>query len=536
MPAEHITVNGKFTINKYKLIYMVDGAKYKSYEVEYNSDVIAEPEPTKEGYDFSGWDYVPYWMPAKDVTVTGSFIMKQVKVSLKTKASIETGKTLTLKATLDPSDLSSSSLTWKSSNTAVATVTSSGKVKGVKAGTATITCTYKPTGAKATCKVTIGSVVLDKAEAVVEKDKTLTLKATVNPSSADQTVTWTSSDTKIATVSTAGKVKGVKAGTATITATSKATGLKTTCKVTVSYVKLDQTDTALEKGKTMTLTATVYPSSLSDRSVTWKSSNTAIATVSTAGKVKGVKAGTVTITATSKATGLKTTCTVTVGYVKLDQTKATLLKGKTVTLKATVYPSSLSDRSVTWKSSNTKVATVTSAGKVTGVKAGTATITATSKATGLKMTCTVTVENGKVTLDKTEVRIQKGKTVTLKATVTPSSLTDKSVTWKSSNTKIATVTSAGKVKGIKAGTVTITCTSNATGAKATCTVTVLQSMVSLPFNDDEMMEDEEMDNLGAEEPFDVYDLNGRMVKSQVTSLDGLPRGIYIINGKKVMKK
>ena len=616
MPAEHITVNGKYTINKYKLIYKVDGTKYKSYEVEYNSSVAPEPEPTKEGYDFSGWDYVPYWMPAEDVTVTGTFIMKQVKVGLsKNKASIETGKTLTLKATLEPSDLSSSSLTWKSSNTAVATVTSAGKVKGVKAGTATITCTYKPTGAKATCKVTIGSVVLDKAEAVIEKDKTLTLKATVNPSSADQTVTWTSSDTKVATVSTAGKVKGVKAGTATITATSKATGLKTTCKVTVSYVKLDQTDTALEKGKTMTLTATVYPSSLSDRSVTWKSSNTAIATVSTAGKVKGVKAGTATITATSKATGLKTTCTVTVGYVKLDQTEAsvekgktvtlkstvypsslsdktvtwkssntaiatvstagkvkgvkagtatitctskatglkttctvtvgyvkldktetTLLKDKTVTLTATVYPSSLSDKSVTWKSSNTAVATVSTAGKVKGVKAGTATITATSKATGLKTTCTVTVENGKVTLDKTEVRIQKGKTVTLKATVTPSSLTDKSVTWKSSNTKIATVTSAGKVKGIKAGTATITCTSNATGAKATCTVTVLQSMVSLPFNDDEMMEDEEMDNPGIEEPFDVYDLNGRMVKSQVTSLDGLPRGIYIINGKKVMKK
>jgi uncharacterized protein YjdB len=306
--------------------------------------------------------------------------------------------------------------------------------------------------------------------------------------------------------------------------------------VTVGYVKLDKAEATVEKGKTVTLTATVYPSSLTDKTVTWKSSDTKIATVSTAGKVKGVKAGTATITATSKATGLKTTCEVTVGYVKLDKTEATVDKGKTVTLKATVYPSSLTDRTVTWKSSNTKIATVTSAGKVKGVKAGTVTITATSKATGLKATCTVTVEDGKVTLDKTEVRIQKGKTVTLKATVTPSSLTDKSVTWKSSNTKIATVTSAGKVKGIKAGTATITCTSNATGKSATCTVTVLQSMVSLPFNGDEMMEDEEMENPGVEEPFDVYDLNGRKVKSQVTSLDGLPRGIYIINGKKVMKQ
>ncbi len=452
------------------------------------------------------------------------------------EAVVEKGKTVTLTATVYPSSLSDRNVTWKSSNTAVATVTSAGKVKGVKAGKATITATSKETGLKATCEVTVGYVKLDQAEAVIEKGKTVTLTATVYPSSlSDRSVTWKSSDTKIATVSTAGKVKGVKAGTATITCTSKTTGLKTTCTVTVGYVKLDQTEASVEKGKTLTLKATVYPSALTDKSVTWKSSNTKIATVSTAGKVKGVKAGTATITATSKATGLKTTCTVTVGYVKLDQTKATLLKGKTVTLTPTVYPSSLTDKSVTWKSSDKAVATVTSAGKVKGVKAGTATITCTSKATGLKTTCTVTVENGKVTLNKAEVRVQKGKTVTLKATVTPSSLKDKSVTWKSSNTKIATVTAEGKVKGIKAGTATITCTSNATGKKATCTVTVLQNMASLPFNGDEMMEDQEMDNSGVEEPFDVYDLNGRKVKSQVTSLDGLPRGIYIINGKKVMK-
>ena len=61
--------------------------------------------------------------------------------------------------------------------------------------------------------------------------------------------------------------------------------------MTVGYVKLDQTEAILEKTKTMTLTATVYPSKLEDKSVTWKSSNTAVATVSSKGKVKGIKAG-----------------------------------------------------------------------------------------------------------------------------------------------------------------------------------------------------------------------------------------------------
>ena len=235
-------------------------------------------------------------------------------------------------------------------------------------------------------------------------------------------------------------------------------------------VKLSKTKAAIEKGKTLTLKATVTPSDLSDKSVTWKSSNTKVATVTSVGKVKGVKAGTATITCTSKATGAKATCKVTVGNVKLDKTEAVINKGKTMTLKATVYPSTLTDRSVTWKSSNTKIATVTSKGKVKGVKPGTATITCTSNATGLKTTCKVTV--GYVKLDQTEVTVKKGKTVTLKAAVYPSTLEDKSVTWESSNTKVATVTSKGKVKGIKAGLAVITCTSNATGLSTTCIVTV----------------------------------------------------------------
>ena len=161
-------------------------------------------------------------------------------------------------------------------------------MKGVKTGTATITCTSTMTGAKATCKVTVigNSIELDKTEAILEKGKTVTLKATVYPSTLeDKTVTWESSNTKVATVTSAGMVKGGKTGTATITCTSNSTGAKATCKVTVGCVILDKTEATILKGKTTTLTATVYPSSLTDKSVTWESSNTKIATVTSAGKV-----------------------------------------------------------------------------------------------------------------------------------------------------------------------------------------------------------------------------------------------------------
>jgi len=73
MPAKDVTVTGSFSINKYKLIYMVDNAEYKTIEVEYGATITAESEPTKEGYTFSGWSNIPETMPAHDVTVTGSF-------------------------------------------------------------------------------------------------------------------------------------------------------------------------------------------------------------------------------------------------------------------------------------------------------------------------------------------------------------------------------------------------------------------------------------------------------------------------------
>ena len=451
----------------------------------------------------------------------------------KTEAILEKGKTLTLTPTVYPSALTDKSVTWSSSDTKVATVSEDGVVTGVKSGTATITCTSNATGLSTGCTVTVGFVKLSKTTASVDKGKTLTLTPTVYPSTLeDKSVKWKSSNTKVATVSD-GVVTGVKVGTATITCTSNATGLKTTCTVTVGYVKLDKTEALLEKGSTLTLTPTISPSALEDKSVKWKSSKTTVATVSADGVVTGVKAGTATITCTSNATGLKATCTVTVGYVKLDKTDVAVQKGKTKTLKATVYPSSLADRSVTWESSDTNVATVTSTGKVKGKKAGTVTITCTSNATGLKAACTVTV--GYVKLDQTEVTVKKGKTVTLTATVYPSTLEDQSVKWESSDKTIATVTSKGKVKGIGPGTATITCTSNATGLKTTCTVTVTGSTSSraLDGDDDETTGIEEMT---IAEPFDVYDLSGRKVLHQVTSLDGLPNGIYIVNGRKVLKK
>ena len=81
MPARDVTVNGTFAINSYMLTYLVDGEEYKTFEIVFDTAIIPEAEPTKEGYTFSGWSEIPETMPANDVTVTGSFIVNKYQVT-----------------------------------------------------------------------------------------------------------------------------------------------------------------------------------------------------------------------------------------------------------------------------------------------------------------------------------------------------------------------------------------------------------------------------------------------------------------------
>ena len=226
-------------------------------------------------------------------------------------------------------------------------------------------------------------------------------------------------------------------------------------KVTVT---LDKTAAAVYTGKTTTLKATTNDS---DAIVTFKSGNTKVATVSSKGVVKGVKAGTAVITA--KVGNATATCKVTVkaSTIKFEKASVTIYKGKTATVKATATPSA----TVKYTSSNTKVATVNSkTGVVKGIKAGTVTITA--KAGALKTTCKVVVKNPAFSLVKSSATIKKGKTTTIRSKAAPAG----KVTYTSSNKKVAAVNSKGVVKGIKKGKATITVKCNGITKKFVVTV------------------------------------------------------------------
>lgn len=213
--------------------------------------------------------------------------LQKVTVTLDKAATVYTGKTKALKATTNDSD---ATVTFKSGNTKVATVSSKGVVKGVKAGTAVITA--KVGNATATCKVTVkaSTIKFAKASVTIYKGKTATVKATATPSAA---VKYTSSNTKVATVnSKTGVVKGIKAGTVTITA--KAGTLKTTCKVVIKNpaFSLVKSSATIKKGKTTTIRSKAAPAG----KVTYTSSNKKVAAVNSKGVVKGIKKGKATIT------------------------------------------------------------------------------------------------------------------------------------------------------------------------------------------------------------------------------------------------
>ena len=221
--------------------------------------------------------------------------------------------------------------------------------------------------------------------------------ASSNPSA---TVSFSSSNTEVATVDFNGKVTAVGTGTATITATTNY-WTTATCQVTVnptmaSSINLDQSSITLSIGSTQTLTATVLPANTNDKTVTWSSSDESIATVDANGKAPAVSQGLATITATTNdGSNLSASCNVNVTQVsasaiQLDKTEVEMSKGQSIKLTATVLPAGAAQR-VTWSSSDPTVARVVG-GNVYAQEMGECLVTArTLDGTNLTADCLIMV-------------------------------------------------------------------------------------------------------------------------------------------------
>lgn len=246
--------------------------------------------------------------------------------------------------------------------------------------------------------------------------------------------------------------------------------------VTATYISLNNELNIIKNQKTK------FPVTLKmSENIFYMSDNPAIATVDSSGYVTGKKDGTVTIRAFT-ASGSMSAMTVQVfskGCV-LDTNYVELDRGKKKKLKVTIYPTDSTNKNVTYSSSNKKIAKVSKKGKITAKAVGTAVITAKAEIGGVEGKCTVKVIEPvtAVNLNNSSITVGVGVSKTIIGTVSPSNATYKTLTWKSSNTKVAKVSSAGVVTGVSAGTVTITATSH-NGKTDSCTVKVIPQKVAV---------------------------------------------------------
>lgn len=323
----------------------------------------------------------------------------------------------------------------------------------------------------------VESVTLNPSELSLEAGGKAKLEAAVMPEeAADKAITWESSDPNVAAVDQDGMVTAIAKGEAIIVAKTS-NGKSASCKVAVrpghtvcpdvevTSITLSRSALSLYKNsKPVILTAAVEPKNASDKEIIWKSSNEKVAKVENVngtGKVTPVGRGSAAIYATAKAGTARASCSVTVkepvSKVSLNKKKATVGEGESIGLAASVKPGTVTaaDKKVTWKSSNTKLASVSKSGRVKAKKAGKVKITA--AAGGKSAVCTLTIQKApaKITLKRRSVDLKKKGTYKIKYALKPSKARNK-VTYTSDKPKVAKVSKKGVITALKKGKATIT--------------------------------------------------------------------------------
>lgn len=318
------------------------------------------------------------------------------------------GESREIKVDFSPERALNHKLVWTSSNPKVALV-SGGIVIGKSIGKATITAVSDDNPAISdACEVEVGvpvdAVKISAEEASLFVGESLQLSATTVPADASHPdIVWSSADESIAIVSKTGLVTGVSAGKVAITAAASFGEVSASCNVEVrthvTGVTLDKHNIDIYSLETVKLSAVIQPESAFVKEVTWASSNPLVATVDPDGNVTGRSKGSTVITVTTKDGGFTDNCTVNVisgtaavSEIKFEKEVYTLTVGKTMEIIPIVLPLDAGDKTVQWSVSDSTVASVSSEGIITGLKAGSVTLKAISvNNPAASATCTLKV-------------------------------------------------------------------------------------------------------------------------------------------------
>ena len=332
--------------------------------------------------------------------------------------------------------------------------------------------------------VAVQSVNVDPTTKTLILGEKFTPTATVNPTTAtNQTVSWSSNNSAVATVNTTtGEIEAKSTGTARITVKTQDGNKEATCDVTVNAatvavqsVNVDPTTKTLIVGEKFTLTATVSPTTATNQTVSWSSNNPAVATVNTTtGEIEAKSAGTATITVKTTDGNKEATCTITVTDVTYALTvnngtgSGNYASGAIVNIMANAPPANQQFKN--WTSSNGGTfANANSASTTFTMPGGATTITANYE--------NITVQS--VALNTANKTLSPNETFQLIATITPTNAMNKNITWESDNPAIASVDATGKVTAKAVGNAKVTVTTTDGGKKAECNITVNATNVSV---------------------------------------------------------
>jgi uncharacterized protein YjdB len=243
-------------------------------------------------------------------------------------------------------------------------------------------------------------------------------------------------------------------------------------------IRISPITTTINTGSTKPLTSTVLPFNATNKAVSWSSTNTSIANVNSSGVVTGISAGSTSIRVQTEDGGFSATSavTVTIGVqsVILDTRNVSLLKGTTLQSTATIAPLNATNKTVMWSSAIASIATVSPTGLITAVGNGTGIISAFSQ-DGNKtasIIVRVTTPVSSVLLNQTAISLTRNATYQLASIISPSTASNKSVIWSTSNSAIVIVSSSGNVRGIAIGSAVITVQTLDGSFRAACNVTV----------------------------------------------------------------
>lgn len=433
-------------------------------------------------------------------TVTNQSVKVEIPVQsieLSEKSlSIKESETHKLEAIYTPTDTTQKNVKWSSSDESIAKISQDGTITALTRGKTTITATTE-NGTTASCDVTvtreIGSVILDKSSISLDKGESTKITATIpTDTDGDKTISWTTSDSSVATVSNDGTVTAVDRGEAIITATT-ANGKKAICAVNVS-VKLKSIafegnitektfNLGVDQSNEMQLNVIYDPedADVDKSTLEWSSSNTSVVTVND-GLVTAKGKGDATVTA--KIDGKMITCNVHVRIPILsieikDKVNLTYGEEEKLAVTYTTYNNmeTTDDKTIKWETSDKNIVQVSTDGTITTKGTGKATITATSVA-DQKLVATCEVEIAPVPLksiiiEQQSIVIEKGDTKTLTVKFNPENTSDsKKISWESSNPDAVTIDSTGVITAMKNGKATITA-KTPNGQEATTEVTVV---------------------------------------------------------------